>query len=55
MGKEEIKAVSEILSNTTKFRRSLFIILFVIGIICLTIIIIAGIAFYTGAVTYHGK
>lgn len=48
---KEIKAAGEILANKTKFRRSAFII----GMICLTIIIIAGIAFYTGAVTYHGK
>jgi hypothetical protein len=51
MGKEAIKAVSEILSNKKKFSRALM----VIGLICLTIIIIAGIAFYTGAITYHGN
>lgn len=51
MGKEEIKAVGEILSSKAKFKRASIII----GMVCLTIIIIAGIAFYTGAVTYHGK
>ncbi len=51
MGKEEVKAVGEILGNKTKFRRSMYIIL----AICLTIIIVAGIGFYTGAITWHGK
>ena len=50
MGKEEIKAVGEILSSKAKFKRAAFIV----GMICITIIIIAGIAFYTGAISWHG-
>jgi flagellar basal body-associated protein FliL len=49
MGNAEIKAVHEILSNKKKFRRTIIIIL----IICATLISIAGIGFYTGAITYH--
>lgn len=50
MGKDEVKAVQEILSNKKKFRR----VLLVVGLVCLTIIVIAGIGFYTGAISWHG-
>lgn len=50
MGKEEIKAVQEVLSNKKKFMRALIIIV----IICLTLIAIAGVAFYTKSITWHG-
>lgn len=46
MEKEEIKAVSEILGNKTKFKRIRNIIL----IICITLIIIACAGFYFGAI-----
>lgn len=50
MGTKEIKAVQDILSNKNKFRRAIAIII----IFCLTLILIAGIGFYTGAITWHG-
>ncbi len=49
MDKNEIKAVSEILGNKTKFKRIRNIVI----IICITIIIIAGIGFYTGAINVN--
>lgn len=50
MGTKEIKAVQDVLSNKNKFRRALTIII----IFCLTIILIAGLGFYTGSITWHG-
>lgn len=50
MGKDEVKAVQEILSNKKKFNRALIIT----GIVCLTLIAIACFGFYTGAITWHG-
>lgn len=49
MSKEDIKAVGEILGNKTKFKRIRNIII----IICVTLIIIAGIGFYTGAINVN--
>lgn len=49
MGKEEIKAVQDILSSKKKFKRAVIVML----IICATLTAIAGIGFYTGAITYH--
>ena len=49
MGKEEIKAVQDILSSKKKFKRAVIVIL----IVCATLTAIAGIGFYTGAITYH--
>ena len=50
MGKDEIKAVQEVLSNKKKFRR----VMIIVAVVCITIIAIAGIGFYTGAITWHG-
>ena len=50
MGKEEIKAVSEVLGNKKKFSRVMLVVI----ALCVTIVIIAGIGFYTGAITWHG-
>jgi hypothetical protein len=46
MAEKEIKAVGEILGNKTKFKRVRNIIL----IICITLIIIASVGFFTGAI-----
>jgi len=45
MGKDEMKAVQEILSSKAKFKR----VLVILGIICFTLTVISGLAFYTGA------
>lgn len=50
MAKEEIKAVSEILGNKTKFKRIKGLSLTIIIIICITLIIIAIAGFYFGAI-----
>ncbi|MEN6566783.1 MAG: hypothetical protein ABFC57_10820 [Veillonellales bacterium] len=45
MGKDEVKAVTEILGNKTKFKRASMII----GMVLLALIVISAIACYTGA------
>ena len=50
MSKEEIKAVQEVLKNKKQFKRAMIII----AVVCITLVIIAGIGFYTGAITWHG-
>ena len=49
MDKGEIKAVGEILANKTKFKRIMYIII----ALCLTVIAIAGIGFYFGAINVN--
>jgi len=48
--KKEIKAFQDILSNKKKFRRVMIILISILA----TVAIIAGIGFYTGAISYHG-
>ena len=50
-GKQEINAVGAILASKPKTRR--FII--IVAMICLTVITVAVIGFYSGAITWHGK
>ena len=49
MAEKEIKAVGEILGNKTKFKRIMYIII----ALCLTVVIIAGIGFYSGAINVN--
>lgn len=46
MAEKEIKAFGEIIANKTKFKRIMYIII----ALCVTVIVIAGIGFYTGAI-----
>ena len=48
--KDEIKVLNEVLANKRKFGRAMM----VMALVCATLIAIAAIAFYTGAITYHG-
>ena len=50
MAIEEIKAISEIVGNKTKFKRIKSLSLTIIIIICITLIIIAVAGFYFGAI-----
>lgn len=47
--KEIIKEADSILSNKKKFNRALVVVI----VTCITLIAIAGIGFYTGALSYH--
>jgi hypothetical protein len=47
--KEEIKVLNEVLADKRKYERARTIII----VICITLIIIFGLAFYTGAITWH--
>ena len=49
MAEKEIKAVGEILGNKAKFRRIMYIII----ALCVTIIVVAGIGFYFGAINVN--
>lgn len=51
MGKDEMKAAIAILSNKIRFKRAFLII----ALVCFTLVAIAAIGFYTGAITWHGK
>ena len=49
MGKDEVKAVNEILGNKKKYTRAIL----VISLICITLMVIAYCAFSTGSITWH--
>jgi hypothetical protein len=51
LGKSEINAVGVILASKPKVRR----LIIIVGMLCLTAIIIAVLGFYSGAITWHGK